>query len=232
MKIWDCFPAYLNKNQLVAEHRELHGIMQMVERGYPVRSDMDPHIANWLQAPQAIAWRHSLVAEEMRLHEIAHKSPIDSFRTPVEWPPFSKEITLSMQFDQVNALAHDARLVIPNETETLIQQSAFSVMARDPALYKYLQQESHHGRLVMTELLKEVSEIVRKPVQVEVYERVINSMWRYCKQAPEAFTFSSSEHRPARRIRAMQFLAGKYRWPELWQSTALTDLACCALTDD
>ena len=232
MKIWDCFPAYLNQNQLIAEHRELHGLHQKTERQAPMSDSMDPHIANWLQVPQAIAWRHGLVVEEMRLHQIDHKSPIDSFRTPIEWPAFSKEISLSMQFDQIKALANDARLVVPDETETLIQQSAFSLMARDPGLYKYLQNESHHGRLAMTELFREVTEVVRKPVQREVYERVINSMWRYCQKAPEAFTYTSSNNRPSRRIRAIQFLANKYRWPELWQSAALTDLACCAIYDD
>lgn len=232
MKVWDCFPAYLNQNQLIAEHRELHGLQQNVERDVPITDSMDPHIANWLRAPQAIAWRHALVAEEMRLHQVDHKSPIDSFRTPITWPSFSKEVTLTMQFEQLKALHHDARLTIPDETETLIQQSAFSLMARDPGLYKYLQNESHHGRLALAELFREVSEVVRKPVQREVYDRVIASMWRYCQKAPEAFTFASSQGRPARRIRAIQFLAGKYRWPELWQSAALTDLACCAITDE
>ena len=231
MKIWDCYPAYLNQNQLIAEHRELHGLMQLIETGGGEQSNMDPHVANWLQAPQALAWRHALLVEEMRLHQVDHKSPMDYDRKTTVWPVISKEMSLSMQYDQLKALSHDARLVIPTETETLIRQNAFSIMARDPGLYKYLQSESHHGRLALPELFREVTLVVRKPVSKEVYERVIATMWRYCQKAPEAFTFSSSHDRPSRRIRAIQYLAGKYRWPELWQSTALTDLACCALTD-
>ncbi len=232
MKIWDCFPAYLSQSQLIAEHRELHGLQQLIDRGKTLGQGADPHIANWLNAPQAIAWRHALVVEEMRLQLVDHKSPIDSFRVATEWPAFSKEVSITVQFEQLKALATDARLNLPGDPKELMQQSAFSFMARDPAYYKHLQAEVMHERISVEALFKELCQVVRRPVQQEVYERVINTMWRYCQKAPEAFTFKSSQERPARRIRAIQFLASKYRWPELWHSTALTDFACCAISDE
>ncbi|MBD1389571.1 hypothetical protein IC617_09030 [Neiella sp. HB171785] len=231
MKIWDCYPAYLCQSMLVAEHRELHGLLQIVERGQTVDKSADPYIASWLDRPQAIAARHEQLVAEMRLLDIEHKSPVTINVGPIEWPPMSSDIGVGIQFEQLAATSEDARLKSPTKPDELLQQNALSIMAREPSLYKYLQRENQSGRLKLIEVQREVTEVIRRPVQIEYLERVVATMWRYCEQAPEAFTFSSNRRDPKRKMKAIQFLASKYKWPEIWQTTALTDLACCQIVD-
>ncbi|MBW8191550.1 pyrimidine dimer DNA glycosylase/endonuclease V [Neiella marina] len=231
MKIWDCYPAYLTQPLLVAEHREIHGLLQIVERGKSLAKTADPHIANWLAHPGALATRHEQLVEEMSLRDIEHKSPVAVQAGAVLWPKVSGDIGIGIQFEQLAAMGNDARLLSPKKPDDLLQQNALSIMARDPSLYKFLQAENQNGRLKLIELQREVTEVIRRPVNLEFLERVVATMWRYCEQAPEAFTFSSRSKDPMRRLKAIQFLASKYKWPELWQTTALTDLACCQLVE-
>lgn len=231
MKIWDCYPAYLSQPLLVAEHREIHGLMQIVERGQNLTKSADPQIANWLAHPGALAVRHEQLVEEMRLRDIEHKSPVALQAGAVAWPKVSGDIGIGIQFEQLAAMGNDARLKSPNKPDELLQQNALSIMAREPSLYKYLQNENQSGRLKLIEVQREVTEVTRKPVNLEYLNRVVTTMWRYCEQAPEAFTFSSKNKDPMRKLKAIQHLASKYKWPELWQTTALTDLACCQLVE-
>ncbi|MCM2679471.1 pyrimidine dimer DNA glycosylase/endonuclease V [Echinimonas agarilytica] len=229
MKIWDCYPAYLNQNLLVAEHRELHGLQQISNRKTPITKATDAHIAAWISSPNAMSIRHDQIVEEMHLHQIEHRSPMPRDDEPVEWPPLLQQPSVANQFSQLREVSSDARLAVPEDSETLIEQFAFSLMARDPALYKRLQAQTAQGDLSLDELMVTVSETLQLPVDEEVYQRVISTMWRYCAKAPEAFTFASSVNEPRRRLRAIQYLASKYKWPELWKSTALTDLATCQI---
>jgi len=230
MRIWDCFPGYLNKTLLLAEHRELHAAQGIIDGGGEVLTS-DAQIVEWVKHPQAIRARHALLIEEMGLAGIEHHSSLAFDRGMVIWPVISKELTLTSQMEQLRVMRGGARLPVPQTAEELWQQCALSASARDPQYFRYLQSQVGSGSLNLNQLMSELNELLRKPVQPHAWERAVLSMWEICAKLPEAFTYSSSFNRPERLIKAIQYLASRYRWPELWYTTAITDLACCSFAD-
>lgn len=231
MKIWDCFPGYLNKTLLLAEHRELHATHNIVEEGLAV-STVDPHMLDWMNHPQAIRARHALVIEEMALAGVEHRSKLDFNRGPTTWPATSRELPLSSQIEQLQVMRGGARLAVPQSVEELWNQCALSVLARDPQYAQHIESQINSGGLHFSQLMVEINDILRQPALPHAWEKTIFSMWEVCAKLPEAFTYRSSFNRPERLIKAIQYLASRYRWPELWDTTAITDLACCSFADE
>lgn len=229
MKIWDCFPGYLNKTLLLAEHRELHAAHGHIEEGRAASISMTQPL-DWLNYPQAIKARHALVIEEMALAGIEHQSKLEFDRGKTEWPAVSRELPLTSQMEQLRVMRGGARLPVPHTVEELWQQCALSVSARDPQYYRHLHTQVSNASIGMPQLLTELNQLLRLPVSPHAWEKTVYSMWELCAKLPEAFTYSSSFERPERLIKAIQYLASRYRWPELWYTTAITDLACCSFT--
>lgn len=231
MKIWDVHPGYLGKKLLLNEHRELHGIEQLAANNMP-GEQLDPAISAWLFRQPAIACRHQWLVEEMNLRQIEHHSPMNKRVAPADWPPLQPTAAL----EQVNALGKQkdpGRIPIPKDPKTLWTQHAYSVMARDIALYRELNERVNDPAydLSMGELAHILTDALHRPCRRGYWEKVISAMWEHCAESPEAYSYQSSLNRPERLIRAIQFLAQKYQWPEIWHSTALSDLASAQLVD-
>ena len=66
MRIWDLNPGYLNRQSLLGEHRELHGIVSILvnkKKGYAKH----PETLRWVKHGWALTMRHNLLAAEMSL---------------------------------------------------------------------------------------------------------------------------------------------------------------------
>ena len=76
MRIWDVSPARLCRKHLLGEHRELHGLWNIVsqgKRGY----GRHPETLRWHGKLAALFARHTLLVDEMHRRGYRHASALD-----------------------------------------------------------------------------------------------------------------------------------------------------------
>ena len=78
MRIWDINPKYLCRKHLLAEHRELHGLWNILikhkgEGGY----SKHPETLRWVGKQKALYKRHREIAEEFSCRGYKHQTPLD-----------------------------------------------------------------------------------------------------------------------------------------------------------
>lgn len=76
MRIWDIEPQHLCRQHLLGEHRELHGLWNILvegKRGY----SRHPETLRWMGRLAALYDRHEALVAEMRRRGYAHASPLD-----------------------------------------------------------------------------------------------------------------------------------------------------------
>jgi hypothetical protein len=77
MRIWDLEPARLCRKHLLAEHRELHGLWNILtrdRRGYR----RHPETLRWIGKLAALYRRHEALAAEMTRRGYAHATALDA----------------------------------------------------------------------------------------------------------------------------------------------------------
>lgn len=77
MRIWDIEPAHLCRAHLLGEHRELHGLWNILtegKRGY----SRHPETLRWEGRLAALFLRHEALAAEMTVRGYRHASPLDA----------------------------------------------------------------------------------------------------------------------------------------------------------
>lgn len=77
MRIWDIPPARLCRNHLLSEHRELHGLWNILtqdKRGYRNH----PETQRWVGKLAALHARHEAQVVEMIGRGYTHSSPLDA----------------------------------------------------------------------------------------------------------------------------------------------------------
>jgi hypothetical protein len=77
MRIWDIPPAQLCRPHLTCEHRELHGLWNILTQGKPGYAH-HPETRRWRGKLAALFLRHSALAEEMGRRGYTHASPLDA----------------------------------------------------------------------------------------------------------------------------------------------------------
>ena len=76
MRIWDVNPARLCRQHLLGEHRELHGLWNILvlgHRGYAAH----PETRRWIGKLPALRARHEQLVAEMVGRGYTHRSPLD-----------------------------------------------------------------------------------------------------------------------------------------------------------
>src|SRR5690606_27842618 len=77
MRIWDVEPAELCRAHLLGEHRELHGlwnILTLGKRGYRAH----PETQRWVGKLASLYERHEALGAEMGIRGYHHASPLDA----------------------------------------------------------------------------------------------------------------------------------------------------------
>ena len=77
MGIWDVEPSRLCRKHLLREHRELHGLWNIItqkKRGY----SRHPETLRWVGKVKALYLRHEALATEIQLRGYRHNSPLDA----------------------------------------------------------------------------------------------------------------------------------------------------------
>jgi len=78
MRIWDIEPRYLCQKHLVAEHRELHGLWNILTKhnnqgGYAHH----PETLRWIGKEKALYKRHDELIKEFTKRGYKHHTPLD-----------------------------------------------------------------------------------------------------------------------------------------------------------
>lgn len=91
MRVWDRIePRYLCRQHLLGEHREVHGLLRVLEKldaGEPTGYGRHPETLRWLSERYRVALfrRHEALAAEMIMRGYRHRSPVSAPGEPAEW---------------------------------------------------------------------------------------------------------------------------------------------------
>lgn len=78
MRVWDIHPKHLCRKHLLAEHRELHGLWNILTKrknkgGY----SRHPETLRWVGKRKALYLRHEALAKEFARRGYRHQTPLD-----------------------------------------------------------------------------------------------------------------------------------------------------------
>ncbi len=78
MRIWDVDPAILCRQHLLGEHRELHGLWNILTiHGGTGGYSRHPETVRWIGKSRALFLRHELLVAEMDRRGYHHRSELD-----------------------------------------------------------------------------------------------------------------------------------------------------------
>lgn len=78
MRIWDIEPKYLCRKHLLAEHRELHGLWNILTvHGGIGGYSRHPETLRWVGKTKALYARHELLVREFERRGYRHRTPLD-----------------------------------------------------------------------------------------------------------------------------------------------------------
>lgn len=187
MRIWDVNPGYLNRQSLLGEHRELHGIVSILvnqRKGYA----RHPETLRWVGCGWALSMRHRLLSEEMSLRGYHDRSPVDIKDSRGVWPP----VYIDSPQRQYELLAEKyrerepGRISLPVTAQQLWRQHKYSVMARNLDLYRQLggQVAGMRPGDDFTELSRLLCEQLRLAPSPGGIRNVLQHMWGYLDVEP------------------------------------------------
>jgi len=227
MRIWDINPGYLNRQSLLGEHRELHGIVSIIVNGKKGYSN-HPESVRWVGHGWALRQRHRLLAAEMSLRGFIDKSPVVMRARKGVWP----ETYIDKPFRQFQILEakyrdkEQGRIPLPKNAQQLWSHHKYSVLARDANLYRKLGRnvsgmKPHHD---FSELAKVVSELLRKPPSVGGLRNTLQHMWGHVSDCPSVPKDEVGSWSFSRLLEEIQLRSFACKDPYLTSSTALSEL--------
>ena len=225
MRVWDVPAGYLNRQSLLAEHAEVHGLYSILLNGKKGYS-RHPETLRWAGCLSGLAMRHEWLAAEMRLRGFSEKTPLKRERPlwPQEWvtPPGRQYDLLKTKYAGRQA----GRIPLPRNPQELWAHHKYSVMARDLEAYHCIgrwvagrQQQAEGMRLAQDLVL-----ILRQePSQGRLFN-ALEHMWGHVS----AFAAPSERQAVGKGasvlLHKIQELALRFCEPYLLASTALCDL--------
>jgi hypothetical protein len=78
MRVWDFHPKHLCRKHLLAEHRELHGLWNILTKhGGKGGYSRHPETLRWVGKTKALYQRHEMLVGEFARRGYKHYSPLD-----------------------------------------------------------------------------------------------------------------------------------------------------------
>ena len=227
MRVWDINPGYLNRQSLLGEHRELHGIVSILvnkKQGY----SNHPETVRWAGFGWALRQRHRLLAAEMSLRGFVDKSPVATRAKKGVWP----ETYIDEPFRQFKILGSkyqnkvQGRILLPKNAQQLWSHHKYSVLARNPNLYRKFgrdvsEMKPHDD---FSELAKLLTELLRKPPATGGLKNALQHMWGHVSGGPYTPKDDVELWSLSRLLEEIQKRALKKEDPYLTSSTALSEL--------
>lgn len=79
MRVWDVHPSLLCRKHLLAEHRELHGLWNILTKhGSKGGYSRHPETLRWIGKEKALYLRHEALVEEFTKRGYLHHTPLNS----------------------------------------------------------------------------------------------------------------------------------------------------------
>ena len=222
MRIWDVHPGYLDRQRLLAEHRELHGVVAVTTRGLNGFA-AHPETRRWDGLGWACAMRHRLLAAEMAFRGYRDRTPVRLRRAPRRWPatfidePAAQFGLLARKY----ARERQGRIPLPKSAQELWAQHKYSVLARSQSAYRDLGvRVSALPRGEVDELAVELVGWLREPPAEGDVRNALQHMWGHLQGARAGFERRSS----ATALKRIQGAALEENNAYLLAQTALTEL--------
>ncbi len=223
MRIWDIDPGYLSRGHLLAEHRELHALVAVLDRDLP-GFENQPELARWRAFRPALAERHRWLVHEFELRGLGHHSPLaDACAHPAPAWPDTFVTAPGAQLALLAARTQDraqGRIPLPGSAQELWAQHKYSVMARDPLLAKSIGREVAAKALDLPDLALQLVALLRTAPPAGRLRNALQHMWGYVGDFGHAAPTD-----PLALLRLTQRLALENDVSYLTASTALGELA-------
>jgi len=228
VRIWDVAAGYLNRQSLLAEHRELHGLASILTHGKTGYS-RHPETIRWVACLSGLARRHAALAAEMVVRGYTDRTPLEEGVRVPRWPasfvtPVHEQYAL-LRAKYVGKAS--GRIALPRNIQELWSHHKYSVMARDPAEARRIGRRVASARIRsnLSGLAEELVLLLRVTPPKGRLVNALEHMWGHV--APEA---TIAEQRIARAdVRGLltmtTTIAVRIGEPFLLASTALSELA-------
>jgi hypothetical protein len=220
MRIWDLHPGFLNRQSLLGEHRELHGILSILRHGKAGYS-RHPETLRWRGHLRALQLRHDLLAAEMALRGYRDATPVRRYRL-VAWPgtfvdhPGRQLALLGAKYED----REPGRIPLPRSAQELWARHKLSVLARGRRPYEAIGRAvagSRRGSPLHDLALRLVLELRRPPAAGGLRDALFH-MWGFLKAGPPPAD-------PRELLARIQAGARRDRIRYLLESSALSELA-------
>lgn len=178
MRIWDIHPGYLNRQSLLGEHRELHGLVSILvsnKKGY----SKHPETLRWVGFGWAIKQRHRELVCEMNLRGYQDRSPVRTRSRRGGWPsvyidaPHVQFALLKEKYKNKD----EGRIPLPNNEQELWSHHKYSILARNQTLYRDIGRSVSQKRLDFDQLAKQMVEILRSRPSEGGIRNSLQHMW-------------------------------------------------------
>jgi hypothetical protein len=227
MRIWDIHPGYLNRQSLLGEHRELHGIVSILtksKKGY----SKHPETLRWIKHGWALRQRHRLLAMEMALRGFSDHSPVMTRSNPGAWPdvyvdaPWAQFQILAKKYSRKD----QGRISLPQTAQQLWSQHKYSVLARHLSLYRDMGRKASYKRSQQytMDLAAELVDILHQEPTPGGIHNAVQHMWGYVSQYASYPGHKVESWSTKRLLRETQVLGMQHHIDYLMQSTALSEL--------
>lgn len=227
MRIWDVSPGYLSRQRLLGEHRELHGLVSILVNntaGYA----RHPETLRWVGCLRALRRRHALLAAEMAVRGYLDRTPLAYPPGRVRWPrtfitaPGDQFTLLRSKY----AAGECGRIALPRTAQTLWAQHKYSVMARDPEMYRTIgRRVSRMTRgAAFADLAIELVAVLHLPPPPARLANAAEHMWGYVSGAATSEERVLASRSSGELLRITVSVARRLPAPYLMASTALSEL--------
>lgn len=227
MRIWDISPGYLNRQSLLGEHRELHGIAAIIankKKGY----SRHPETVRWVGYGWALKQRHRQLAAEMSLRSYTEKSPVTTRTGNGVWPEtYIDEPYRQFQILETKYLDREqGRIPLPKNVQELWSHHKYSVLARDVNLYGEIGRGASRMRTHQdfSEYTKVLTEQLRKPPSIGGLKNALQHMWGHVSDYSSDTNEKVESWSLNRLMKEIQIRALDSEDPYLTTSTALSEL--------
>jgi hypothetical protein len=180
MRIWDIDPGYLNRQSLLGEHRELHGIVSIIvnrKKGY----SRHPETIRWNGYGWALKMRHKKLACEMALRGYTDRSPVTTCSNKGKWPETYIDLP-GRQFQLLKekyADREEGRIPLPKNQQQLWSQHKYSVLARNPDLYKKTGRDVSKKTMGFAQLSILLTKVLGEQPTEGGIRNAVQHMWGY-----------------------------------------------------
>lgn len=225
MRIWDINPGYLNRQSLLGEHRELHGIVSIITKGKKGYAK-HPETIRWMGHGWALRLRHKQLACEMALRGFTDKSPVTTRSNKGVWPTtYLDEPDRQFQLlKQKYANKEQGRIPLPKNEQQLWSHHKYSVLARDPNIYKKIGRQLSRMKGDFSGLAVLLTGLLRKPPEEGGIRNAIQHMWGHVSGDPSQNKPDVNSWSLRRLLQETQTKAIAINEPYITNSTALGEL--------